>query len=205
MENEAGVALRVITSDNDPPDGFRLEPEGSSIITKEVSSPSDMSIHAVVPGEEKTLLLNGQPRVVVAPSKAIGDPMVFKITGKDGKTGYCSFAFMLSKYFDSVQHSNTNEKTYWYPKAKSNARERFIQNSFPWLESFTVYVVEVGHNGVSRCLNLITDSIKMQQSMRENVSVFSRIKDPVGNLAVCCCFCRHYINTLCKGCSVVSL
>ena len=89
----------MITSDNDPPDGFRLEPDGSSIITKEVSSPSDMSIHAVVPGEEKTLLLNGQPRVVVAPSKAIGDPVVFKITGKDGKTVYCSLVYMLSNSF----------------------------------------------------------------------------------------------------------
>ena len=89
----------MITSDNDPPDGFRLEPEGSSIITKEVSSPSDMSIHAVVPGEEKTLLLNGQPRVVVAPSKAIGDPVVFKITGKDGMAVYCSLVYMLSNSF----------------------------------------------------------------------------------------------------------
>ena len=95
MENEAGLALRVITSDNDPPDGFRLEPDGSSIITKEVSSPSDMSIHAVVPGEEKTLLLNGQPTVVVAPSKAIGDPVVFKITGKDGKAVYCLLVFQI--------------------------------------------------------------------------------------------------------------
>ena len=89
MDNEAGVTLRVITSDNDPPDGFRLEPEQRSIITKEVSNPSDLSIHAVVPGEEKALLLNGQPRIVVAPSKATGDPIVLRVTGKDGESFVC--------------------------------------------------------------------------------------------------------------------
>ena len=86
VQNEAGVVLRVITSDNDPPDGFRLEPEHSSIITKEVSNPSDLSIHAVVPGEEKTLLVNGQPRIVVAPSRATGDPIVLKVTGEGGES-----------------------------------------------------------------------------------------------------------------------
>lgn len=85
VENQAGVALRVLTSDNDPPDGFKLEPEHTSIITKEVSNPTDMSIHAVVPGEEKTLLVNGHPRIMVAPSKATGDPIVLKITGPGGK------------------------------------------------------------------------------------------------------------------------
>lgn len=89
VDNEAGVTLRVITSDNDPPDGFRLEPEQRSIITKEVSNPSDLSIHAVVPGEEKALLLNGQPRIVVAPSKATGDPIVLRVTGKDGESFVC--------------------------------------------------------------------------------------------------------------------
>lgn len=86
VDNQAGVTLRVLTSDNDPPDGFKLEPEHRSIITKEVSNPSDMSIHAVVPGEEKTLLLNGQPRIIVAPSKATGDPLVLRITGKGGQS-----------------------------------------------------------------------------------------------------------------------
>ena len=96
VQNEAGVTVRVITSDNDPPDGFRLEPEHSSIITKEVNNPSDLSIHAVVPGEEKTLLIDGQPRIVVAPSKATGDPLVFKITGKDGKRLHCLIVWMPS-------------------------------------------------------------------------------------------------------------
>lgn len=88
VENQAGVTLRVLTSDNDPPNGFRLEPEHKSIITKEVRSPSDMSLHAVVPGEEKTLLINGQPRIMVAPSKATGDPIVLRITGKGGKSSF---------------------------------------------------------------------------------------------------------------------
>ena len=79
------MTLKLITSDNDPPDGFKLEPEHSSVITKELVNPSDLSIHAVVPGAEKTLLVNGQPRIVVAPSKITGDPMVLRVTGKDGK------------------------------------------------------------------------------------------------------------------------
>ena len=86
VDNQAGVTLRVLTSDNDPPDGFKLEPEHRSIITKEVRSPSDMSMHAVVPGEEKTLLINGQPRIIVAPSKATGDPLVLRITGTGGRS-----------------------------------------------------------------------------------------------------------------------
>lgn len=86
VENQAGATLKLITSDNDPPDGFKLEPEHSSVITKELVNPSDLSIHAVVPGAEKTLLVNGQPRIVVAPSKITGDPMVLRVTGKDGKS-----------------------------------------------------------------------------------------------------------------------
>ena len=86
VENQAGATLKLITSDNDPPDGFKLEPEHSSVITKEVINPSDLSIHAVVPGAEKTLLVNGQSRIVVAPSKITGDPMLLRVTGKDGKS-----------------------------------------------------------------------------------------------------------------------
>lgn len=84
VENQAGVTMRILTSDNDPPDGFKLEPEHTSIITKEVSNPSDMSLHAVIPGEEKTLLVNGQPRIIVSPSKATGDPILLRITGRKG-------------------------------------------------------------------------------------------------------------------------
>lgn len=94
VENQAGVALRVLTSDNDPPDGFKLEPEHTSIITKEVSNPSDMSIHAVVPGEEKTLLVNGLPRILVAPSKATGDPIVLRITGKGGESFVFDYSYL---------------------------------------------------------------------------------------------------------------
>lgn len=86
VENQAGVALRVLTSDNDPPDGFKLEPEDTSIITKEVSNPSDLSIRAVVPGEEKTLLVNGLQNLLISPSVAPGDPYVMKITGKGGES-----------------------------------------------------------------------------------------------------------------------
>ena len=89
VENQAGVALRVLTSDNDPPDGFKLEPEETSIITKEVSHPSDLSIRAVVPGEEKTLLVNGLQNLLVSPSVAPGDPYVMTITGKGGEM-FCS-------------------------------------------------------------------------------------------------------------------
>ena len=86
VENKAGVELRFTTSDNDPPDGFRMAPEMTSIITKEISDPSDLSIHAVMPGEETTLDINGQPSIVVAPRKAAGDPISLKITGKGGKS-----------------------------------------------------------------------------------------------------------------------
>ena len=86
VQNQAGVALRVLTSDNDPPDGFKLEPEDTSIITKEVSNPSDLSIHAVVPGEEKSLLVNGLQNLLLSPSAAPGDPYVMKITGKGGES-----------------------------------------------------------------------------------------------------------------------
>lgn len=89
VENKAGVELRFTTSDNDPPDGFRMAPEMTSIITKEISDPSDLSIHAVIPGEEKTLDVNGQPSIVVAPRKAAGDPIPLKITGKGGKSLDC--------------------------------------------------------------------------------------------------------------------
>ena len=89
VENNAGVELRFTTSDNDPPDGFRMAPEMTSIITKEISDPSDLSIHAVIPGEEKTLDINGQPSIVVAPRKAAGDPIPLKITGKGGKSLDC--------------------------------------------------------------------------------------------------------------------
>ena len=85
VENQAGVALRVLTSDNDPPDGFKLEPEHTSIITKEVSNPSDLSIRAVVPGEE-SLLVNGLPNLLLSPSVAPGDPYVMRITGKGGES-----------------------------------------------------------------------------------------------------------------------
>ena len=89
VENKAGVELRFTTSDNDPPDGFRMAPDMTSIITKEISDPSDLSIHAVIPGEEKTLDVNGQPSIVVAPRKAAGDPISLKITGKGGKSLDC--------------------------------------------------------------------------------------------------------------------
>ena len=86
VENQAGVALRVLTSDNDPPDGFKLEPEHTSIITKEISNPSDLSIRAVVPGEEKTLLVNGLQSLLLSPSMAPGDPYVMRITGRGGES-----------------------------------------------------------------------------------------------------------------------
>ena len=79
------MSVRVVTSDNDPPDGFRLGPKGTLFVSKELNTPSNLSVHAVVPGNEKTLEINGEPTAVIKPNEATGDPLLMRITGKQGE------------------------------------------------------------------------------------------------------------------------
>lgn len=85
VENQVGVVLRVLISDNDFFDGFKLELEEISIIIKEVSYFSDLFICVVVLGEEKILFVNGLQNFFVLFSVVFGDLYVMKIIGKGGE------------------------------------------------------------------------------------------------------------------------
>ena len=87
VENKAARDAQLFFSDNDPPDGFRMKPNYIEIITKEVNTPADISFHAVLPGTEEPLLINGESSVVFKPSVTKGAPFVLKITTKSDAGG----------------------------------------------------------------------------------------------------------------------
>ena len=79
ITNVAGVTIRLIPSDKQPPEGFTVGKNTIAVIKKKVSSPLPVTFRAIDASESK-LYINYKSEMILTPTESEGSPIPLTVT-----------------------------------------------------------------------------------------------------------------------------